>query len=140
MKLIIAGTRTIDPYRAYFEFVKMRVNLNMGAITEFVTGGAEGPDQVPYLVQDIYGEITPLICEYPADWGQYGKAAGPLRNKDMAKYGDELCLIWDGKSRGSANMKEEMLKLGKKVHERILETRRDVERCMRGYCEKTVYL
>jgi hypothetical protein len=41
---------------------------------------------------------------FPAKWDKYGKAAGPLRNREMAAYADALILVWDGKSRGSANM------------------------------------
>ena len=46
-----------------------------------------------------------------------GKAAGHVRNKKMAEYGDALLLIWDGKSKGSANMKKEMQKLNKPIYE-----------------------
>lgn len=34
-----------------------------------------------------------------------GKSGGPIRNKIMAQDADYLILIWDGKSKGSANMK-----------------------------------
>lgn len=44
---------------------------------------------------------------FPADWDAHGKAAGPIRNREMAQYGDALLLIWDGKSRGSASMLKE---------------------------------
>jgi hypothetical protein len=39
----------------------------------------------------------------------------------MAEYADALLLIWNGESRGSANMKENMVKLGKPVYEVILK-------------------
>lgn len=58
---------------------------------------------------------------FKADWNTYGKTAGPKRNAQMAEYGDALLVIWDGKSRGSANMKSEMLKLGKPVYEVIIK-------------------
>jgi hypothetical protein len=38
----------------------------------------------------------------------------------MVDYADVLLLIWDGESRGSKNMKETMIKLGKPVYEVIL--------------------
>jgi len=59
--------------------------------------------------------------EFPADWDTHGRAAGPIRNKQMAEYGDALLLIWDGESRGSANMKSNMKKLGKPVYEIIIK-------------------
>ncbi len=39
----------------------------------------------------------------------------------MALYGDALLLIWDGKSRGSTSMRNEMKKLDKPVYEVILD-------------------
>jgi len=57
---------------------------------------------------------------FHAEWEEHGKAAGPIRNKQMANYGEKLLLIWDGESRGSANMKAEMLKLNKPVYEIII--------------------
>ena len=54
------------------------------------------------------------------DWKTKGRAAGPIRNKEMAIYADILLLIWDGKSRGSKSMKDEMLKLQKPIYEVII--------------------
>jgi hypothetical protein len=39
----------------------------------------------------------------------------------MADYADALLLIWDGESKGSANMKKNMEKQNKKVYEVILK-------------------
>ena len=42
---------------------------------------------------------------FPANWGQFGSAAGPIRNKKMVRYIKKhggVCLVfWDGKSTGS---------------------------------------
>ncbi len=62
-----------------------------------------------------------FLKEFPPDWEKHGKAAGPIRNKEMAEYADALLLIWDGKSRGSASMKKEMEKLEKPIYEVILK-------------------
>jgi hypothetical protein len=40
----------------------------------------------------------------------------------MAEEGDALLLIWDGESKGSANMKKEMLFKKKPIYEVILRT------------------
>ncbi len=61
------------------------------------------------------------VVEFPADWDTNGRSAGPIRNKQMAEYGDALLLIWDGKSAGSRNMKETMEKLNKPVYEYIIK-------------------
>lgn len=39
-------------------------------------------------------------CElHPADWERLGKAAGPIRNEEMAEIADALIAFWDGQSR-----------------------------------------
>lgn len=84
-----------------------------------LTGCCEtGPDQVPFMIKANMPGVE--IEEFPADWEKFGKAAGPVRNAQMADRGDCLFLIWDGRSRGSRNMKDNMLHRNKWVEERIL--------------------
>lgn len=45
----------------------------------------------------------------------FGKAAGPIRNIDMAKIGNTLIAIWDGRSKGTLNMIKVAEKRGLKV-------------------------
>lgn len=83
--------------------------------TEIVHGGCRGVDSA---ANQIFESRLPVVA-FPAKWDEHGRAAGPIRNAEMAAYADELLLIWDGKSRGSASMKREMEKAGKPVHEYI---------------------
>lgn len=116
MKLIIAGSRTLKPS---FGFIRSCIHmLDIRPVDEVVCGMAEGVD----LEGQHYASHQELsIKEFPADWKKHGKAAGPIRNKEMAKYADALLLIWDGESRGSANMKKEMQKYRKPIYEVILK-------------------
>lgn len=114
MKLIIAGGRdlnvTTEQIRGYFE----KFNL---APTEIVSGGARGIDACAIqYAKDTKG----VVAVFEADWDKYGKGAGPVRNLSMALYADALLLIWDGKSKGSANMKARMVGLKKPIYEIIL--------------------
>lgn len=116
MKLIIAGSRTLVPG---FGFIRGCVHmLNIIGISEIVCGMAEGVDLQGKMFAS-HQEL--LVKEFPADWKTHGRAAGPIRNKQMADYADALLLIWDGESRGSANMKKEMEKLKKPIYEVILK-------------------
>ena len=41
---------------------------------------------------------------YLADWKRYGRQAGPIRNREMAKMADFVICFWDGKSNGTKSM------------------------------------
>lgn len=50
---------------------------------------------------------------FPADWDKHGKAAGPIRNREMAQPGADLCLAFPlGESRGTWNCVNECKKAG----------------------------
>lgn len=124
MKLIIAGSRTLDIDAS------CGVSLhNLTNITEVVCGMAKGVDLAgKYFAENDWKQDYPLcsdykipVAEFPADWDKHGKSAGHIRNAEMAKYADALLLIWDGESRGSANMKAQMERLGKPVYEVIIK-------------------
>ena len=115
MKLIIAGSRTLKPSVKEIASV---VYANRIAITQVVSGTAGGVDRCG----EAYAVAADQpIKRFPADWDTYGKAAGHIRNKKMAEYADALLLIWDGKSKGSANMKTNMQKLNKPIYEVIVK-------------------
>jgi hypothetical protein len=57
---------------------------------------------------------------YYADWKNLGKAAGPIRNSEMAANADALILVWDGKSRGSSDMLKKALAKDLKIYCRLV--------------------
>ena len=129
MKLIIAGSRTLKlPIDFYHGLLSHFFSGKVCTIEEVVSGGAEGVDcSAKKLCFNTYNDTMfdrhffNKYKEFPADWEAHGKAAGPIRNRQMAEYADALLLIWDGESRGSASMKKEMLKLNKPVYEVIIK-------------------
>ena len=58
------------------------------------------------LGEDFAVENNLQINLYPADWKRHGKAAGPIRNRQMAATADGLLAFWDGQSRGTKSMIE----------------------------------
>lgn len=68
-----------------------------------ISGTAPGADRLGerYAKEREYK----LEC-YPADWGHYGNAAGPIRNMNMADIADDVIVFWDGESSGTKNMIE----------------------------------
>lgn len=108
MKTIIAGCRDFTDYRLLKE--KVDYYRKTHEITEIVCGMAQGADNLGMLYATD-NNIT--ITKFPADWDKHGKAAGPIRNREMAYYADVLIAVWDGKSKGTKNMIDEMNKLMK---------------------------
>lgn len=117
MKLIIAGSRTFKSLAPYVEAAILHFGII--GIKQIISGSADGIDEAGEEWAELNGFHT---CYFVPNWGDHGKAAGPIRNRLMAKYADELLLIWDGLSIGSLSMKTEMLKVGKPIYEMILKS------------------
>ena len=72
---------------------------------EIVSGHAKGADRIAeeYAVRNGLPYKTFL-----PDWKQYGKAAGPRRNREMLAYAKEakplVIAFWNGVSRGTKDM------------------------------------
>jgi hypothetical protein len=81
-----------------------------------IEGGAEGADKLG----KIYAEEYKLpVMEFPANWSRYGRAAGPIRNRWMLKFGKpDLVMAFHPnieKSKGTKNMVNIAKKAGVKV-------------------------
>jgi hypothetical protein len=109
MKVIIAGGRTITDYN----LVLSAVAESGFTITEVVSGMAPGVDTL--AIQYATEHNLPL-AEFWADWNTYKRAAGPIRNRQMAEYGEALIAIWDGESRGTKNMIETAAKKNLQIY------------------------
>ncbi len=102
MKVIIAGSRQIKDFGAIVDAMLDAAHYGIFA-AEVVSGAASGVDQLGERWADQAG--VP-IKRFPAYWKTHGKRAGPIRNKQMAEYGNALVAIWDGESKGTRHMIE----------------------------------
>lgn len=101
-KVIIAGGRDFGD----FELLTTRCDLYLQDVVaktkvEVVCGQAKGADALGKQYAQMRGYP---VKSFPADWNLHGKAAGPIRNEQMAKYANALIAFWDGESRGTKNM------------------------------------
>lgn len=112
MKVIIAGSRGLADQVQLAQVMTAFVAAH-GLPTEVVSGGARGVDQMGEAWARAQG--IP-VRQFLPDWDTYGRAAGPRRNGEMAAYADALVAIWDGRSRGTLNMIEQMRQLRKPVY------------------------
>lgn len=111
-KIIIAGGRDYDDYDTLEREVGTIVEALPGKL-EIVCGMAKGADT---LGRRFAQEYHLPVKEFPADWYKHGRGAGPIRNRQMAKYADILIAFWDGKSKGTNGMIHDALHLGLEVH------------------------
>lgn len=105
---------------------------------EIISGMAKGADTLAVRFANKYNLA---LKEFPADWnnlnvlpcrvitnsyGSYNALAGHKRNRDMAVYASSddafgvLVLFWDGKSKGSKNMKSQAVAFGLEIYENTI--------------------
>ena len=106
MKTIIAGGRDylLTPDDWFYLY-----NLE---ITEVVSGGATGADEGG---EEYANQHRIPVVRFPADWEKHGRAAGPIRNQQMADYADAVVLFPGG--RGTNSMFKIATVAGLKIHD-----------------------
>lgn len=109
MRVLICGGRDFDRIDVF-----SRV---MGAIEgdlEIISGMAPGADTMAVEFAEAYNYP---VHKFPADWDQYGKKAGPIRNQQMIDEGlPDLGIAFPTKrSRGTYDMIRRLEKAGVKT-------------------------
>lgn len=91
-------------------FLEKRFLAELGEAVLFEVVHGACPDS-PDVDAAAWGERMGLVVTpFPANWERYGRAAGKLRNLEMANYAvacrgpAALLAVWDGESPGTANM------------------------------------
>lgn len=102
MKIVIGGCRTFKEYDVFCAFVNDCLEeLQGGEELTFLSGHCAGVD----LMAERYAQERGLALEiFPANWAKYGRAAGPIRNREMVKRADVVIAFWDGASRGTKSL------------------------------------
>jgi hypothetical protein len=123
VKLIVAGSRTINLNTTMVDELLWQFGVQ-DQVEEVVSGCATGMDtsgeQWVKNLHHRYPVRRVKLTTFPPLWETHGKAAGIIRNRQMAEYADALLLVWDGASKGSKNMKATMIELNKPVFEVVL--------------------
>lgn len=113
MKVIIAGSRDIlsrltKPF--VISLIDQAVEDSGWEVSEVVSGCARGVDRIG----EEWAEANLIpVRRFPAQWQEFGRRAGMIRNHKMAEYADGLIAVWDGESPGTRNMVNVMAELGK---------------------------
>ena len=86
-----------------------------------VQGEARGADSI---ARDVANSLGIPVESYPADWRGSGRAAGPIRNRQMLDSGTDLVMAykegfdWELRRGGTENMVQIALAAGVPVHVR----------------------
>lgn len=112
MKLLVCGDRRFTDFDKV-ESAMLSI-LNLAETNTIIEGEAKGADTTARLVAEKHG----IECKgFPANWSRYGRAAGPIRNKQMLVEGepDAVLAFLSPESRGTRNMVNQAKSLGLKV-------------------------
>lgn len=110
-RVIIAGGRDFKDYDLLVKTMNHLLSNIKDDIT-VVCGKVRGADTLGEQYAKEYGYS---VQYFPADWDRYGKAAGYLRNTEIAKNADALAAFWDGMSLDTRHMIEIARSRGLKV-------------------------
>jgi len=119
MILIIAGSREcgkIGPNEWDYDFlvngIDRAVTENGLEVTQVISGDARGPDKAG---EDwAHEKDIPVVIMKPT-WN-LGRGAAFVNNTNMALKADALLVIYDGKSKGTKHMIQQMDKRNKPVY------------------------
>ena len=110
MKVIIAGGREFSPNNDSIAWVLKIINeLHPD---EIISGCARGADT---FGEKLAEHLNIPVRKFPANWKFYGKAAGPIRNEQMANYAD-ACILFPG-DRGTDDMRRRAKEHGLVLYE-----------------------
>jgi hypothetical protein len=98
MRVIVCGGRDYVDSNTIREHLKLLQAVSPDAV--IIHGAAPGADS---WAGYIAGTLGFRVEVHPADWAQYGKAAGPIRNQEMLDSGADLVIAFPG-GRGTQNM------------------------------------
>ena len=112
-RIVVAGCRNYfnyDEAKEYIDFCISEIRKENTLI--FVSGCCSGAD----MLGERYAKENGYEIEYyPAEWNEYGRAAGPKRDLTMAKIADYVICFWDFKSRGTKSTIKYATELNKPI-------------------------
>ena len=105
MRLLMFGSRSIDPLTSPLMQIAIHSLLLEIKPTEVVHGGAIGAD--------VYGDHIASTLNLPRPDGSFNKSAGFERNQLLVDACDIAIGIWDGISKGSVDTLKKLLNQNK---------------------------
>ncbi len=104
---IICGGRDFAD-EIMFEDAMGDLMRHFGYPSRIVHGAAAGADS---MADDLGERLSILVTRCPADWKEHGRAAGPIRNKEMLAHKPAKVIAFPG-GRGTENMMKQARSAG----------------------------
>ncbi len=118
LRLAVVGSRHCTDLPTVDAYVQP-LHEQLGDRLSLVSGAAKGVDT---LARDIAQQRGIPLTEFPANWAQYGRAAGPIRNKQLVQASDAVLAFSAPTSTGTRNTITLAEKQGLPVHVVLLPT------------------
>lgn len=113
MRLAIVGSRNFTDQARFDTWIKEAIALpNWGVPAEVVSGGARGAD----TLGERWARANSIpVTVYTPDWMTHGKAAGPIRNRDIINRATHVLAFPSHQGKGTQNSIELAVKQNKKL-------------------------
>lgn len=89
MRILVTGSRRWTDTKLIHEVLEPWFTSHPDAV--LVHGAAVGADTI---AKNIWVSFGGKVEPHRADWSKYGKAAGPIRNREMVEAGADVCLAF----------------------------------------------
>jgi len=96
--LAIIGSRGYEAPITDIDIILDTLNLACIDINTIISGGARGADKAGEAYARYFHIETRIFL---ADWKEYGKAAGFIRNRTIINKCNIVLSLWDGESKGT---------------------------------------
>lgn len=102
-RVLVCGGRNYSEFKRVGKALEI-VWLNSVGSLVVIEGGATGADQAAKEWAEDHAEFGVMHLQFPANWKEHRRAAGPIRNAQMLNEGcPDLC-IWFPGGKGTQNM------------------------------------
>ena len=108
--LAVIGSRTFKDMPLLIEH--MDKACAQFSVTAIVSGGAKGADTLAAEHAAVLGLPVEI---FKPDWAQFGRGAGPIRNKVIVSAADVVLAFWNGESKGTKQALSYAKEVGKHV-------------------------
>lgn len=119
MKILICGDRKYTNQGKISDAILVATNGRHKWHVDYIHGDCQGADRLGEAAARGLGVNPVCIRRYPAHWGRFGQAAGPIRNQEMLdKEKPDICLAFHSdisKSKGTLDMIKRANKAGIEV-------------------------